>query len=507
MNKTRHIDVLLDRVSGWFGSPRLFWWPFGVFLFAALWMACSGAYSMAYDEYYHFGIIKLYAHQWSPFFAQQPPGAAAFGAVTRDPSYLYHYLISFPFRVFAHFVHTFMAQIIFLRVIDVAFFAGGLLIFRALLKRTGLSRRVSNLALGFCMLLPVTPFVAAQINYDDSLFLLSALSIWLAIVVSRALRKRREVRSVALLWLVAVVLLTSLVKYAYLPILAALFIYFVVLGVRTFGWRLRNWWEAIRAGFAGTKRWHVVLAVLFAIIGAGLFAERYGINLVHYHSPTPKCDQVMSVQECNSFAPFARNYSYHQDNESAELPAAQIMQYPFKNWIGGMVRSLLFVVANKQSGYQPGEPLPLTYAAGYIVFVGGLLLVLVSIRWLWRRSYTNQLLLVVSVIYTVTLFVQNFADFVHTQVPVAIQGRYLVPILPLFLVLVVQAAGRLLHAVHPRAAIIVIIILAVLLFEGGSLFPFLIRQHDNWLWNAPAVRDMNHGLRDAVKPFIVQRLI
>lgn len=482
-------------------SNKLFWAIFGIFLLTAIWIALSGAYSMAFDEYVHYGIMQLYVHQWSPFLAHQPAGADALGAVARDPSYLYHYLMSFPLRVFAHFFHAFAAQIIFLRMFDIGFFAAGLLLFRAAFKRAGLSKLVSNISLGLFMLLPVTPFLAAQVNYDNLLFLLTGLSLWLAIGVASTIAQDRIIPVLPAIWLLVIAMLASLVKYAYLPILVALCIYFVVLVVRRIGWRAAKLGAALRVGLTATKRWQLVAAVLAVLLAGGLFTERYGINLVRYHTPIPECNQVISLQHCLAYEPFARNYVFHQGDY--DLPAGKIASYPYNDWARYMIRSLLFVVGSKQSGYQAGEPLTLTYGLGDIVLIGGSLAVIWRLRWLWRQNVANQLFISITGMYVVVLFLQNFMDFLHTHVPVAIQGRYLIPVLSLLFVLITQVMIKYFRHYNPRFAAVVFAILCFMLLEGGSLIPFVVRAHDNWLWNAPVVRDVNHAARDVLDPVMI----
>src|ERR1700722_8925502 len=80
-------------------SPKCFLIILTMFVIESVWIAVSAGFPMAFDESFHFGIIKLYAKQWSPFFSHQPAGGNAYGALTADPSYLYHYLMSFPYRV------------------------------------------------------------------------------------------------------------------------------------------------------------------------------------------------------------------------------------------------------------------------------------------------------------------------------------------------------------------------------------------------------------------------
>ncbi|HXE10103.1 MAG TPA: hypothetical protein VN554_01620, partial [Verrucomicrobiae bacterium] len=117
---------LARRTGAILGSRRFFWVILALFVIQAAWIALSGLYPMAFDEDFHLGIIRLYAHHISPFWAGQPPGADAFGAVARDPSYLYHYLMSFPYRLSGLFTHDQTLQILWLRAINIALFTAGL---------------------------------------------------------------------------------------------------------------------------------------------------------------------------------------------------------------------------------------------------------------------------------------------------------------------------------------------------------------------------------------------
>ena len=55
------------------------------------------------------------------------------------------------------------------------------------------------------------------------------------------------------------------------------------------------------------KRGVLVLACLLAV---GLFAERYGENIVKYHNPVPACYPIIGEDECSQFGPYARNEVY-----------------------------------------------------------------------------------------------------------------------------------------------------------------------------------------------------
>src|ERR1700689_5557788 len=120
----------LNRVNVILGSKWFFWIILVVFILSAAWIALSAVYPQAFDENFHFGLIQTYSHYWLPFLSSQPPHANAYGAVARDPSYLYHYLMSFPYRLIALFIHGQTGQVIALRFINIGFFSAGLILFR-----------------------------------------------------------------------------------------------------------------------------------------------------------------------------------------------------------------------------------------------------------------------------------------------------------------------------------------------------------------------------------------
>src|SRR4051812_32904691 len=93
-------------------SRKFFYATIVLLVLESLWIALTARYPQPFDEQVHFGLIQLHAQSWLPFFTNQPTGADAYGAVVRDPSYLYHYLMSFPYRLLAHATSSEAAQII-----------------------------------------------------------------------------------------------------------------------------------------------------------------------------------------------------------------------------------------------------------------------------------------------------------------------------------------------------------------------------------------------------------
>src|SRR5882672_10647373 len=111
--------TLASRLVRFVDSQPFFWLVIALLVLEAAWIALTGRYPMAFDEDFHLGIIRLYAHHISPFWAHQPPDGNAFGAVARDPSYLYQYLMSFPYRLVAAFTSDQTLQVLWLRAVNI----------------------------------------------------------------------------------------------------------------------------------------------------------------------------------------------------------------------------------------------------------------------------------------------------------------------------------------------------------------------------------------------------
>src|SRR5665213_3413244 len=155
------------RCEAMLGSAGFYRAILALLVVQAAWIALSGRYPMAFDEDFHLGIIRLYAHHLGPFWSGQPANADMFGAVARDPSYLYHFLMSFPYRLISIFTSDQTIQVLILRAINIGLFAGGLALYRRLMLKTGASKALVHICLLVFVLVPIVPFLAAQINYDN----------------------------------------------------------------------------------------------------------------------------------------------------------------------------------------------------------------------------------------------------------------------------------------------------------------------------------------------------
>lgn len=466
----------------------------GLFLVQALWLVFSVQYPMAFDENYHFGLIQLHAQSWIPFFTTQPPHSAVYGAVVRDPSYLYHYLMSFPYRLLNLFSHNQTFLIISLRLINVGLFGFSLVLYRKLLRRIGMSAAFTNSALLVYILIPVVPFLAAHINYDNLFLIAIPLAILLTLDVIDGLHAGR-VSLARLLSLLVVMLLGSLVKYPFLPVMLVIVAYLVWLF-----WRekqlSRPAFRVLIGDFQKLSKLIRLLLVVAVLVSAGLFIERYGVNIVRYHKPVPACDNVIDASECLKYGPWNRDDGLAHEKAAAFHP--NIITYT-GSWFYGMWYRLFFAINDT---YVTEPPL---YIISHLAIVMAVLLVLgviIRARRIFPGHPERTLLLLIILGYGLILLLDNYAAYVRTAQPVAINGRYWIPFLPLIFALGGIAWSQLLRAKQAYKAWVAAFVIVVFLLQGGGTMTYIIRSHNSWAWNNRMARSINGSVRGAVRPFI-----
>ena len=466
----------------------------GLFVLEALWFVLSAQYPMAFDENYHFGLIKLHATQWLPFFTQQPQNAAMYGEIARDPSYLYHWLMSFPYRLISAITDSQTAQVIFLRLINVAFFTYGLLLYRRVIRRIGTSRPLTNSLFAVFVLIPVVPFLAAHINYDNLFFVAVPLTVLLTLRLLSGFSDGK-VDAVNTLVLLTVLCLASLIKYPFLPIAAVtgVFVLWRLWAAHLRGWEpLRRFWVSLRA----LSRFKQVALVAVCVVSVGLFAERYAANIVLYHNPVPACDAVISQDECNQYGPYNRDHLFATQKPGSFHP--HLTGYTWQ-WAYGMWYRLFFAINYDYASAPPLLVISVTAIVLSALLIGGLLL---RSRSLLQGHPTRQFLLLLTVGYMLVLFADGWGAYVKTGQPVAINGRYLIPLLPLLFALGGLAWAQLLRNKTAVKAFVASAVIAVFLLQGGGTMTFIIRSADTWMWPNPTVRAVNRTVRSIAWPFI-----
>lgn len=474
----------------------------GLLVVQAVWLAFTVQFPMAFDESYHFGLIQVYSHQWLPFITTEPAGASGFGVITRYDSYMFHYLMSFPYRLFAFFSSNWVAQIIFLRLINVALFAGGLVLFRRLLVRFNVSRALVHFTLLMFVLIPVVPTLAATINYDNFIFFLVPIIVGLALTCISSILSKRTLPASSFILMLSVGFIGSLTKYAFVPIFVGALLAVFIVWLRSR--KKKHILKSIITSYKVAKRPTQIILAIFFVVSAGLFLERYGGNLVMYHGFEPTCTQVKSLESCLSYGPWGRNYNLAAQVAASNTPFDPTpIEYPIQ-WVKLSVYRLFFTINYDFTEYQP---LPIPFTMARILGAIGIILIIIFWRSIWRLDKRMLLLMTVIGVYVGGLFFDNFSEYIKYHTAVAVNGRYLIIILPLLMLLMGIAyehlIARLLKARAKNFSAIFAVVILLLALQGGGAMTYLLRSQPIWYWQNPVLININTSLKSITTPLVI----
>lgn len=488
----------LTKFVGLIGSKGFFIGTLICFGLGAVWIALASRYPMAADEDFHFGLIKLYAHHLSPFWSVQPAEGNIFGALIRDPSYLYHYIFGVLYRLLSLVVHSEQWQVISLRLVNVGLFMAGIVSLREAFRRYNtIGRATLNLVLCALLLVPMVSQVAAQINYDNLLFLIIAMIIRCVLAVSHGL-ERKALNAQTVVALLLLFLFGSLVKFTLLPVAGAVLVFLLIRVNATT--KLRPALTMVLASFRRSQKIMQVAIVAALLIAGGLWFERYGLNLARYHAPTPACNRVISEQSCLSYGPWRRNY-YFKLEKARDLDT-NVLRYT-KLWSGHITWSLFYVLNGPFSNYQVAGPLWLLLVTARVLLVCCLLVVVLRWRLLWREPVLQLLILIIG-FYVAALFARNYTEFRDVGQPVAIQGRYLIPMIFPLGVLSAHALKSTLTSLRLKTAFAIIAVM--LLLQGGGALSFVLLTNQDWYWYNSTIQTVNSSMRRVLRPLVYKRL-
>lgn len=474
MNIPQFFQKLL--ASKWFFVATI-----GIFTAASLWVTFFSLYPMAFDEDFHMGLIKIYATSWLPYGIEHTRDMATYGAATADASYLWHYLLSFPYRLMELLGWSERWIVTVLRIINITFVVVALFVYRKIFLEAGLGRAKSNLALAFFTLIPILPVLAGQVNYDNPLLLLIALSFLYALRWQRKFRSNKKIPTLETWLLLIIMLFAAPVKYAYLPIAAGIIAW---LGLVIARQKKLKWKKQWRHFVTQTKKFSLRVKALgiAALVLGSFFSAHYATNYINYGSLTPPCDVVFDKYACLNYGPWGRNFLLAQDLDPSFKPKP-ISSYVVEDWIPGMSKRLTFAVAGPTNGHQTKEPLPSVVTFLNILTIAGLVCVLLTFRKILSYPLATLILTVVA-LYVGLLVIRLYDAYSLTGEAVAINGRYLLPLLPLVAACFIYSASIIASRfkLGRYGAFIGFISLIVLILAGGGITTYALLSEPHWYW-------------------------
>lgn len=444
--------------SRWATAVILLWLGLG-----AAWIAITARVGMVFDERWHLDSIAVHAAHPFPWFSEDAPQEGV-GAISRSSSYLYHYVLSFPERWMADAGLAEPDRVIVLRLLTVAMHVGALLCMIAAVRAAGVSGTVANLAGVAYAALPVTPFLAAQVNYDSAMLLATAACGW--VVVHQWTRAR--VTWLGVLGAAALGLAAVLTKFHAAPIVLVLLGFLVLAIVRGRAMPLLPTSRGARIALG--------LVALGLLVAVALCVERYVLNIAAFGSPSPDCAAVLDSMRCSTYDVWLRNQEADAAFPDTPLSLGTAAQFFFDVWVP---RLMLYLQA-VWFWHAPPVVSTIVTVAIPIAVIATLALALVAAPTAPRRRALLPLV-ASSVLYLAILCWHNYGDWRAFGEPLGVQGRYLLPAVVPIVALAMHGAADSLRRSRAAAPILAVAAVAMLLLatQGGAA-AFIVSAQGSW---------------------------
>ncbi|HEY2643815.1 MAG TPA: hypothetical protein VGI56_08690 [Galbitalea sp.] len=471
-------------------------WAFAIILAFAvaqsLAIAFTAGYGLVYDESYHWGLIKLFASQGTPFVSD-PQNHPGFGDLTHFGSFLYQYLMAGPYALAEALGLDETNRLMVVRCITTLIGASSLIWFRKTLRLCGISAATTNASLLIFISIPLVPLLFATVNYDNLVLLLGAAFLWCG--VRAFVADRINIR--ILIAMVGLGSLASLSTFLFLPLFAAGVV--AVLARQLITLRHTAWRDRFDLLSARDVRSPIFwVTVVSAIVGAYYFVALYIVNLVQFHTPIPDCGRLNSVAYCSTYAVWDRNHQLLTNGAPKPHFLLSLPGYTLKDWFPGQ---FLTLALEGTTGHRDHATNAIPVLEILAVIAALALVLTINILW---KTLAVRFISISGIAFVAVLFAKNYSDFVALGLPLGVQSRYLMILAPFVIAFSIAGLALIVDRLHPAAVRwklwLLIATLAVLSQVGGAVGFFAVAtptwfSPDSWLGSfGPLISGLAHRI-------------
>lgn len=484
----KRIDATIKIVTATVGSKKFFYFVLALTALQGLWFALSFR-PILFDEGHHINFIFLYRDLGLPIISGQSTEWDYLGDVTRNSSYLYYYVMSLPLHALFFMEDNHAAQIILLRVISLSLFLASLFLFRSALLKAGSSAASTHTALLVFVLIPAIAPMPGVVSYDVAMMALFALQVLWAIEIIKSGRFELA----RLTGLVVLSGLLTVIKAASIPLSIAILLYIIWFYLKRYGGAIKR--EFIDAARAMSAKF-IILLVIATVISVGLVVERPLMNLLEYGKVSPNCTTVLSADRCYVNYTSKRNQDFIAAKPESFDPINPYTFF-FTLWVPDMIKT-----SAQQWPYRGAFPIMLTLL--YSAAIAGCLLVIANIRSLLKNP-PYQLFVIIVVGYIAILFMQQYNSYIKLGQPAALSGRYLMPVLPMMLGLVMASIGSF-SANLRRLLLIGLVAALVIATQGGGIITHLLSvDRTEYYWQNSFSQKINDDMKQVLRPLVKEQ--
>ena len=297
-------------------------------------------------------------------------------------------------------------------------------------------------------------FLSGGVSYDNFINLCCFAGIYYLVRVL----KGKPFFSNSLGWL-ACIATGTLAKITVLPLAAIMGLLWLIFIAK----------NRHQINFRPDLNWKLISLLILVILLLGLNLSIYGVNLIKYRSPSPTCNEILTSEQCDLSVFVARAEKLNYPEKKLTLldvikkHKPDPLEYMADYWFASMFMRIYGIMGHR--AYYPDLIITIYRLFYFIVFLAAVCH--------WKKpTFVVGNLIAILITYTMVLFWTNYnyeltTNFQH----IAIQGRYLFPVIGILYTLMVYHITRI-----PNAFIRwLIVAFALLLFFLGSPLAVFIR--------------------------------
>lgn len=452
-HKLRFSSVNRLKQTNWL-EPTLFGLMLLVFTVCAGYFALRLHRGIIPDEPGYFYLSTLFSTSWRLPEITEKSLALGFSEFERLP-YMYFWLNGRFLNLFSLLFPdaTSWRQLVFLRLVNV-FYSILTVFFTHLLTKEFIQKVWWRLLVTFLMTSTLMfTFLSSGVSYDNLANLCAAAGI---LFLVRALKGRKIITN-SLLWIIFIGL-GILVKKTILPLALITFILWIFFIIK----------NRHQVNLKTEFNWRFAVICALTLLILGLNGSVYGINLVKYLEPIPDCTDLLPQEQCDLsvYVRRAKELGFPEQKltlvDVVEQQKTNPISYISEYWFERMLKTIHGIMGHKS--YYP--PLLPTFFRLLYIFI-----FIVAIKYWQKREYAFYALVIITLSYILAIMISSYneelmSDFRH----VAVQGRYLFPILAPFFVLVSHSISQITNQWIRRLTVAY----TLLLFTIGGPVMFLL---------------------------------
>lgn len=387
-----------------------------IFSFFGFYLARNIAESIGPDEVHHYNVSLAYSKTLG--VPENTTDTYQFGDIT-SANILYYWTNGRILNL--NFLH--LNELLLLRLVNLFYSVGTLFILYLLSKDILKEKKYQVVPTVLLANTLMFQFLSAMVNYDNLVNLFAILSVYFFVKVFR----ESKITKNFFIWFIFCCL-GLLTKFTMLPLIVIEFLLIVYVLIKNRG----------KIIFEKQHIPYILLALLVFIPTLLL----YGGNILRYKAITPKCDQVMTFEQCMNNPVFKRNSEitenisiFSRAGLERSFKAKSPLEF-FTGWIFDMTMKVYGILGHKLL------LMPSLFYSVYVLILCVFVILLIRF-WNKRQRLDTSLLLILLFYVLVLAFYQNYLTYFKNDVSYGFQGRYLFPVLPIYYILLVKYFGKI----------------------------------------------------------------